>query len=276
VAIEEHYWPKGAGGQTPATVPGALLAIADRALLLVGATLAGIEPRGSQDPYGLRRAASGIVAILLAHDLRIRTHALLERAADTLNASGGARDRAADACLDLIHQRLRGMLADEGIKYDTILAVEGIGPADIVDFVARARALESMRSDPAMPRLATAFARASRILVQAEASPSMDADALTEPPEAELHRVWRGVAEEVGGYETMVPAGGGGWTLSSLQEKYALILRALVRLADPIDRFFDDVLVMAPDPAVRANRLALLRDVTNTFLDVADFSKLAG
>ncbi|MGQ0569901.1 MAG: glycine--tRNA ligase subunit beta [Armatimonadota bacterium] len=275
-AIEEHYWPTSAGGTVPRTLPGALLAVADRSLLLVGATLAGLVPSGSQDPYGLRRAASGIVAILLAHHLRIQTRALLDSAAATLDGAGEARVRAQEACFDLILQRLRGLLMDQGIAHDTVLAVMAVGPGDLVDFGARARALQAIRADPVMPRLATAYARASRILAQAPASPALNEDALVEPAEVSLFGAWRGVINEMNAYETMVPVGGATWTAAMLEKQYAGMLAALVKLADPIDRFFDNVLVMAPDPDIRGNRLALLRDVTNSFVRVADFSKLAG
>ncbi len=275
-AIEEHYWPRSAGGGVPKTLPGALLAIADRAVLLLGATLAGLLPSGSQDPYGLRRAASGIVAVLLAHDFTIQTVDLLKQAAAQFEYPEEARDRAFDVCLDLILQRLRGGLMDQGVAHDTILAVMGVGPPNVVDFAARARALQGVRADPVMPRLATAYARASRILVQDKAAPHVDESLLKEPAEVNLFKTLREVGSEIARIPILRTLARITMTGASLERQYAGILKILERLADPIDRFFDDVLVMAPEDAVRANRLALLRDVTNLFLVVADFSKLSG
>ena len=276
MAIEEHYWPKAAGDEVPRTQPGALLAIADRVVLLAGGTIAGLAPSGSQDPYGLRRAASGIITVLLSHDLRIQTVDLLKQAAAPFDCSQEARDRAIDACFDLILQRLRTFLADQGVAYDTFLAVMGVGPLDIVDFAARARALQIVRADPVMPHLATAYARSSRILVQDEAAHQVDESLLTEKAEVDLFQTWGEVRSEIGGYSILPALDQRPMTGVFLEQQYVGILKVFERLADPIDRFFDDVLVMAPEAAVRANRLALLRDVTILFLLVADFSKLSG
>lgn len=262
VAIEEHYWPKTAGGEVPKTVPGALLALADRAILLTGAVLAGLEPTGSQDPYGLRRAASGVVAIMMAHQLTLGLQPLFAAAAETFDAAREARERAVAACVGLAVQRLRMALMEEGVAYDTLDAVLTRASDDVADIAARARALQEVRADPAMPRLATGFARVSRILTQGQAAPAVDEGQLADGAERTLHLVWTRIRGDV---ERAVEA-----------RRYAHALKTLERLADPIDRFFDDVLVMVPDPVVRANRLALLREVAATFLRVADFGKLAG
>ncbi|OFX35339.1 MAG: glycine--tRNA ligase subunit beta [Armatimonadetes bacterium RBG_16_67_12] len=262
VAIEEHYWPKTAGGEIPKTVPGALLAIADRALLLAGSVMAGLEPTGSQDPYGLCRAAAGITAILAAHGFALALRPLFAAATATFDQPPDAQERAVTGCVGLTLQRLRMVLMDQGIAYDTIDAVLATQRDDVSDITARARALQDVRSDAAMPRLATGFARASRILGQGQAAEAVDEHLLAEGPERTLHHAWARVRGDV---ERAVEA-----------RRYADALQILERLADPIDRFFDDVLVMAPDPAVRANRLALLREVTAAFLRVADFSKLSG
>jgi glycyl-tRNA synthetase beta chain len=162
---------------------------------------------------------------------------------------------------------------DQGVVHDTFLAVT-LGFPDVVDVAARARALQRVRSDPVMPRLATAFARASRILVQGGAAPEVDESLLKEPAEVNLFRTLRDVGSEIA--QTRRARDPARMAGAALEELYVDVLKILERFADPIDRFFDDVLVMAPDVAVRANRLALLRDVTLLFLVVADFSKLSG
>ncbi|MDR7544066.1 MAG: glycine--tRNA ligase subunit beta [Armatimonadota bacterium] len=274
-AIEEHYWPRSAGGPLPQTTPGALLGVADRSVLLAGAALAGLEPTGSQDPYGLRRAASGMVAILAAHGLHLSLAGIFDVAAEVYEAAPDARARAATSCVSLALQRLRMALQDQGMAYDTVDAVLAAGGDDVADLVARARALQAVRTDPAMPRLSTGFARASRILKQGHPAATIDEGLLEQGSECGLYQAWKQVRADV---ERLL-AGRGEMrrgTAPEPVERYARALEALERLADPIDRFFDDVLVMAPDPAVRANRLALLREVTATFLEVADFSRLSG
>lgn len=269
-AIEEHYLPRGAGDTPPSSLPGALLAIADRALLLTGTARTGLEPTGSEDPYGLRRAASGIVAVLLAHELHISLKGMFEAAAATYveQVLRGILPRAKDpdqvvpACVELVRQRLRTWLIDHGVTYDTVDAVLAAGTDDVADLEARARALQAVRSKPEMARLATGFARASRILSQGAPASAVDESLLIEPAEATLYREWQGIRDMV--------------DRACTGRRYGDALDALTRLAGPIDTFFDDVLVMAPDTRIRANRLALLRGVSETFLRVADFAKLAG
>lgn len=261
-AIEEHYRPKGAAGAAPETLPGAILAIADRALLIAGAHVAGLAPTGSQDPYGLRRAASGLVVVIDRHSIHLSLRGLLGAAAGLFAPDAEARTAAVDACVDLVLQRLRAVWLDGGIAYDTADAALATGSDDIADTRARAQALQAVRADPVMPRLATGFARASRILAQGDVGGDVDETALEQDEEVGLHRVWRVVAVEV--------------ERAAGRREYRQALHALSRLADPIDRFFDKVLVMAPDLAVRRNRLALLRAVTNSFLHVCDLAKLTG
>jgi glycyl-tRNA synthetase beta chain len=261
-AIEEHYWPKGTGDVLPTTLPGALLAIADRATLLAGAFLRGLEPTGSQDPYGLRRAATGVAVIAAARRLPVALRALFETAVAAYDPPAADRARAAAACVAFTLQRLRTWLEDQGIAYDTVDAVLATGDDRPADLAARARALQAARRQAAMSRLATAFARASRILSQGAAAEAVAPELFVEPAEGQLYRVWQDVAATV---QQEAAAG-----------RYDRALEALVRLADPIDAFFDRVLVMAADERLRGNRLALLRAVTESFLRVADLGRLAG
>jgi glycyl-tRNA synthetase beta chain len=262
IAIEEHYWPKGAGGRPADTVAGAILAIADRALLMAGTHVAGMAPTGSQDPYGVRRAAAGLVATIVMHRFHLRVRALLDAAAALYTSDASARASAVRACAELLMQRLRAAWLDAGIAYDTADAVLATNGDDLADLQSRVEALHAVRADPVMPRLATGFARASRILAQGQAGGNIDEALLQQEEETALYRAWRTVAGEVED--------------ATARRAYGPALRALSRLADPIDRFFDKVLVMAPDAAVRGNRFALLRAVTNSFLRVADLGKLAG
>jgi len=261
-AVEEQYLPKDAGDAPPASLPGALLAVADRATMLVGAFLVGLEPTGSQDPYGLRRAASGIVTILTTHSIHVHLGAMFREAAASYDHNEDARNRAVGAATAFVLQRLRASLSDQGIAHDEVDAVLATGGHDAADLVARSRALHQVRVRPVMARLATGFARASRILSQGKPAPAVEEGLLGEPAERDLHRAWERVRGTV--------------EATCAARRYDQALEALGTLADPIDAFYDGVLVMAPDPAVRANRLALLQGVRDTFLRVADFGRLAG
>ena len=261
-AIEQQYLPRGAGDPAPSSLIGGLLGVADRATLLAGCVQAGLAPSGSQDPYGLRRAASGIVVILLAHSVPISIGALFETATSTFVNTREAGRPTVEACTDLIRQRLRTLLIDQGIAYDTVDAVLAVSSDDVPDAAARARALHAVRGQPAMARLATGFARASRILSQGSPAAEISEDALKEPMELGLYEAWRQVRATV--------------SEAADARRYADALRVLERLADPIDAFFEQVLVMAPDAAVRANRLALLQAITHTFLKVANLGLLTG
>jgi len=261
-AIEEHYAPRAAAADLPRSLPGALLSVADRAVLLAGAVLAGLEPSGSQDPHGLRRAASGVTAILREGGLTISLRRLFDQAALTFGGPDEARAQSVETCLKIMRARLQGMLADDGIAYDTINAVAAVGADDVPDLVARARSLHEFRARPAMSLLATGYLRVHRILVQAgtRVPGEFREELLTEAAEIELHAAWRRVHPRL--------------TEAADSRRYSAALAEIAALAGPIDGFFDKVLVNAPDAALRENRLALLEMVSGSFQRIADFSML--
>ena len=270
-AIEEHYAPGAAGADLPRSLPGALLSVADRAVLLAGAVLAGLEPSGSQDPHGLRRAASGVTAVLREGGLTISLRRLFDQAALTFDGPDEARAQAVETCLKIVRARLQGMLADDGIAYDTINAVAAVGADDVPDLVARARSLHEFRAQHAMSLLATGYLRVHRILVQAGQVHDGESagtpvprefrqELLAEPAEIDLHRAWCRIHPRV---------------MEAAESRfYSLALEEIAALAVPIDAFFDKVLVNAPDPVLRENRLALLERVSGSFERIADFSVL--
>lgn len=270
-AVGEHYRPRAAGAELPRTLPGALLSVADRAVLLAGAVLAGLEPSGSQDPHGLRRAAAGLAAVLRGVGLAISLRRLFDRAALTFDAPDEARAQTVETCLRVVRQRLQGMLADDGVAYDTINAVAAVGADDVPDLVARAISLQEFRAQPAMALLAAGYLRVHRILVQAgQGSDGEGAgmrvprefreELLSETAEIELHRAWRRIHPRL--------------AEAAEVRDYSRALAEIAPLADSIDAFFDKVLVNAPDPLVRENRLALLERVSGSFKRIADLSVL--
>jgi len=261
-AIYEHYLPRSAGDDLPATPPGLVLALAERADNLVGAFGLGIQPTGSQDPYALRRQALGICRLLLERERALDLDGLFREA----HALYGPRlkldaAKVAEDLKEFLKQRLRVLFAERGLAHDTIEAVLAVPFRDILDTWRRGLALSEFRDDPAFPDTYTALTRAGNLARQApegvEISPRLFAD----PAEGELFAAYRDVREQVA---PLLARGA-----------YLEALRAAAALRGPVDRFFDAVLVMAEDPEVRANRLALLAAVAGLGQRVADLGRLA-
>jgi len=275
-AIPEQYLPRG--GVPPRTPVGARLALVDHVDTLAGALSAGLVPSGSQDPFGLRRAANAIVAILLDRHWPIGLADLVGAALDGYGVQDGAiRARVLDAVLDLVRQRLRAALIDEGISYDTVDAALAAGHHEIEagvgvppDAAARARALWAFRRTPAFPETYTALDRAARI-VPAGFEADVREDMLDAPAERQLlDAIQKVAAPSAGDGQRPGPAA----APEDLVAYYERSLRRLASLARPVDQFFADVLVMAEDEAVRRNRLGLLARVVRLVRPIADLSRL--
>ncbi|MBI4278654.1 MAG: glycine--tRNA ligase subunit beta [Armatimonadetes bacterium] len=280
-AIEEHYRPRGAEDDPPRTRVDALLALADRMDTLVGHLAAGMGARGSEDPYGLRRAAAGVVSSILTHELAFNLDWLVDQALAGYDAmpAGAARAQFQDAAQvaaglrDLVMARLRGRLQEEGISYDVIDAALAPGDGDLLTAAARARALAGARQWDDFPRLFVAYDRVSRILPRGEERVSVEdgeprfLGRLLNDPAAQLKPAERDLIRASCAAAPLVED-------AVRRKDYLSALQALRALADPIDRYFDDVLIMDPDPQVRGQRLRLMRDVAGLFLQVADLSKI--
>jgi len=255
-AIGEHYRPAGAGDGSPKTRIGALLGLIDKTDTLVGAIGAGLMPTGSQDPLGLRRAAQGIVDIVLMLRLVLPLGPLAGRAAEGHGRrdSGVVRD-----VVEFLRGRLRASLIDRGIRYDVADAALAVSADDLLAASARAEAVAGALGEEQFAALYVGFDRASRI-VTGEAAPAVDPDLF----EADAERaLFNAVTEVRGPVREAAEAG-----------EFRRSMERLKPLVAPVNRIFDDVLIMAPDPRVRANRLALLREAAETFRVVADFSKM--
>lgn len=259
--IREQYLPRG--GVLPRTAAGARLALLDHADTLAGALSAGLVPSGSQDPYGLRRAANAVVTILLDRHWPVTvpdlTAAVLDGYAEQ---DPETRARVLEAVRELVRQRLRAALIDEGISYDTVDAALGAGVDAPPDAAARARALWAFRRTPEFSGTYTAFDRAVRI-VPAGFDAEVREDLMSAPAEQLLLHAIRAASAA---RNTRVP--------KDLVAHYERNLRTLASLAGPVDRFFTDVLVMAEDEAIRRNRLGLLARVVGLVRPIADLSKL--
>ncbi len=259
-ALEEQYQPKGAGAPLPAHDTGRILALADRLDTLVGIFAAGIRPSGLKDPFGLRRGALGVLRILIEQDLDLDLLELLHEAAARYPRALEAQ-RVVPEVFDFCVERLRAYYAQQGIPADSFEAVAARRPTRPVDFDRRIRAVEAFRRLPEAEALAAAHKRIHNILKKAEQAPGEVSPAdFSTAGERHLWEALRTARTEV---EPLFTAG-----------EYTRGLERLAALREAVDRFFDEVLVMAEDPAVRRNRLALLSTLAQLFLQVADISRL--
>ena len=267
-AIESHYLPRQAGDDLPADAAGRALALADRLDTLVGVFAAGQKPRGGKDPFALRRAALGVIRILDAAGADLALDWLIDRTANQLlevlgpDADLGAQLRG--ELEEFLLERLRSHAAEAGIEANTLQAVAAVGVSRVPEFMARARAVQAFSEEPLAERLIAANKRIANLLKQVEEghTGSVDVAALIEPAERALH-------EALQRTESQLLA-----TARNGQRDYTAELSALATLREPVDRFFDEVMVMADEPTLRHNRLRLLQQLRALFLRVADVARL--
>lgn len=262
-ALDEQYRPRFAGDAVAETRLGQILAIADRADTLMGIFAIGREPSGDKDPFALRRAALGLMRTIIERELDIDLRELLATAARHLPGelkAGKKVEQVFDFCLE----RLRGYYADQDIATELFDAVAALRPVRPLDFHHRLLACQAFVRLPEAEALAAANKRIRNILRKAtgEVPATVDQGALQEAEEKALHAAVEAAAVEV---EPLLA-----------QHRYASALTRLAQLRGPVDQFFDKVLVMADDPRVRANRLALLQRLEGLFLRIADISRLPG
>jgi glycyl-tRNA synthetase beta chain len=261
-AIEEHYLPRGAGDALPQTALGAVVGLADRIDTLVGCFAAGLSPSGSADPYGLRRAALGVLAILLDRGWPLSLRELVERAARRLEGTVAIAPTLADEVVAFLHTRLRGLLLEAAeLPADCVDAALAVGFDDVPDARARAQAVARLRQRADFEPLGLAFKRVANILKGGGAVGKVEPERFAEEGEAGL---WQAFCEIEG--RALAHLEGG---------DYHRALGVLAELKAPVDRFFDSVLVMDEDQAVRQNRLALLGRINATFTRIADFRQLS-
>jgi len=267
-AIDEHYMPRGAGGDLPATGTGTAVALADKLDTLAGIFAIGQKPSGTRDPFGLRRAAIGVLRILVERNIALDLRALVTRAA----ALQPVQNAATDAELwEYLVERLRGYFMDAGeaagvtrVTTEMFDAVRGSAPVSPLDFGARLRALSRFLALPEAASLTAANKRIANILKKAEggAGGAVDAGLLRESAEKSLHEALAGIVKEVD---------------RALQKgDYAAALAQLAGLRPAVDGFFDAVMVNAEDAQLRRNRLALLAELRRQFARIADLSCLPG
>ena len=264
-AIGEQYLPRFAGDELPESLPGQMLAVADKLDTLAGVFSIGKKPSGNRDPFGLRRAALGVVRILIERGIDVDLKAMIAKA---VAEQPDNKTPADELCTDLygfITDRLRRYFLDRdtGLGVETFEAVMLRQPASLVDFDRRLAAVQTFARLDQAESLAAANKRIANILRKAGDPEGLAVSTGLFELDAEkaLHNALENAREKVA---PMLE-----------QRRYAEILNKLADLRDPVDRFFDDVMVMADDDAVRQNRLALLGELRALFLDVADISRLS-
>ena len=260
-AMDEQYKPRFAGDELPATRTGIALAIADRLDTLTGLFGINQPPTGSKDPFALRRAALGVLRIIVEHKLDLDLHQLLSIAAEQHGDLPGS-EGLADRVLDFMLERFRAWYEDRDISTETFLSVHALRPTSPLDFDRRVQAVSHFRNLPEAGSLAAANKRVSNILSKQDGDVSADLDESLLAEEAE-----KALAKAITAIETEIQP-------LCEQGDYRSTLEKLASLRTDIDNFFDNVMVMADDAAVRANRLALLKRLRRLFLGVADISVL--
>jgi glycyl-tRNA synthetase beta chain len=259
-AVEDHYKPRFAGDTLPRNPVGLIVALADKLETLVGLFGIGQLPTGDKDPFALRRHALGVIRMLTEEGLPIDLDRLI---ALSVPAFGGAIADPSAALLVFIYERLAGSLREQGYSAQEVDAVLSLNPQRLADVAARLKAVRAFTALPEAASLAAANKRVGNILKKAEGAvePTVQAALLKEPAEAALSRSLASVKPKAD-----VAFDSGDYTGS---------LRSLAALREPVDAFFESVMVNADDLALRANRLGLLAQLHAAMNRVADLSKLA-
>ena len=260
IALDEQYMPRGASDDAPATDIGQVLAIADKMDTLVGIFAIGQKPTGEKDPYALRRAALGVLRTIIERERDLDLLQLIELAAAQLQDkvdAGGAKAEVFDFMLE----RLRAYYLDRGVAADVFDAVSALRPSRPLDFDRRVKAVQAFRQLPEAESLAAANKRVGNILKKSDvAEQEIDPALFVEDAEKALYEKLSSLMQ------TVTPLFDAG--------DYETALTELASLREPIDNFFDSVMVNADDEKLKANRIALLRAMRELFMRAADLSRL--
>lgn len=260
-AIEGHYHPRFAGDSLPHTHVAAAVALADKLDTLAGIFGIGQTPKGDRDPFALRRAAIGMLRILIEKALPLDLRSLIENAVEGYGDKIESSSTLTEQILEFLLGRFRAYYDDQNIPVDVVQAVMARRPTVAFDFDRRVRAVHGFKSNPEASALAAANKRVSNILSKAEQQPTtIDAGKLVETEEKTLYAALTDVKLKV--------------EADIAQGQYDAALSELASLREPVDSFFDRVMVNADDEAIRTNRLALLHQLRSQFLDIADISLL--
>ena len=257
-AIREHYLPTSSGDALPKSAPGLALSLANRLDSLAGLIGLGLAPTGSADPFALRRQALGLVTILLEKGIDFEVRGWLAQAATLMPVEIGA-ERLSEAG-DFVQRRLEGVLRERNLAHDVVQAVLAERGGNPAQALAAAKDLSAAIATEGWSDLLHAYARCVRLVRNLETTFALDPDRLTEPAEIALHVAYQQVHVRLNGDVPLADC------LSAIRD----------HLIAPINTFFDEVLVMVDDEAVKHNRLALLQHIRDLTKGYADFSELQG
>lgn len=263
-ALNEQYMPRGAGAELPNTLTGSAVAIADKIDTLVGIFGIGMLPTGSKDPYALRRAALGVLRILIEKKINLDLIPIIQKSIE-LYGTKVKSEKLDQIIFDFIYDRLRAKYEDENIDIQVYQSVRAVQPTNPLDFDSRVHAVQNFKSKPESTSLAAANKRVANILskVQVEQISNQVIDSLLiEPAEKSLSSALMQASVKIHPLNQT--------------KNYQEILEVLSTLKQPIDDFFNTVLVNAEDEKVKLNRFAILKQLRLLFLGVADISYLGG
>ncbi len=259
--IFEHYLPRHSKDKLPETDTGAIVGIADRIDTIVGCFGIGLIPTGSEDPYGLRRDALGIIQVILHKNYRVSLNHLTDMALEMLKDKLERNPSEIKAeVLNFFRQRLYNLWISEGYRYDIVDAILEVGFDDIVDAKKRLDALTNLSKDPQFESLMTTFKRVVNIIPKDFTEFEVNEDLFEKDVERELFQAVQSIEKEV---EELISKG-----------SYEEALRKLAGLKEKVDAFFDNVLVMDKDESKKNNRLALLNCIARLFSKIADLKKV--
>lgn len=260
-ALAEQYLPKFAGDVLPKTKTGTTLALADRVDTLVGIFGIGQAPTGSKDPFGLRRSAIGILRLLIENQLKIDTAELITLSLHTYGNVLQDAEKTKSEAIAFLEGRYRAKYEDQGVAVDTIQAVQALSPTSALDFDQRINAVETFRQLSEASALSASNKRVANILAKEDnISQCIDPSLFVEAQEKALYQALSVLTEEV---QPLL-----------VHHAYTEVLLKLASLQQPIDDFFDHVMVNVDDAMLKQNRLAILHQLRRLFLTVADISVL--
>jgi glycyl-tRNA synthetase beta chain len=261
-AIYEHYLPRFAGDELPASDVGAIVSIADKLDTITGCFGIGLIPTGTADPYALRRQCLGIINIILNKEYKLSLSDLVAAAVERLSAKiTRPTDEIIRDVLAFFSGRLSNLLTSQGLSNDAVDAVLTLGIDDLTDDVNRIKALEQMKKDPNFEALSISFKRVVNIIKKTPCGTDVDSAGFEHDAERMLHQKYMEIRDKV--HKLLA------------QKKYLDALRLIATIRETVDAFFDSVMVMAEDMNVRQNRLALLGKIASLFTNFADFSKIS-
>lgn len=256
--IKEHYRPRSSGDNTPGSQTGAVASISDKLDTLAGSFLIGEEPTGTRDPYGLRRKADGVIRTLIDREMSLNLHEVIGLSSETFDCP---EDRSFEGRLkDYFRDRTGSVLEQVyGIDYDVVDAVMVNFTGDPFEIFRRARSLQGFKDKPELKRLVDSFTRVMNILGEKQQG-KVDKELMELDEELAL---WEKTAEKRSKFEKL-----------TAENHYDEIIQHLLDLKDPIDEYFDNVMVMSDDEKKRENRLGLLSTLRELFMNVGDLSRI--